>query len=124
MLTLKTKELTYLGIVNSLWNRRQRCYAYMAGRTKAFSLLQSVQIICRSYRLSYKMDTCFSEAKRSGLEAYDYPLPPSITEVKNMGTYTSMLPCVFKAWCLIQNSCKFTYAFVCNDGRDCCLLTG
>ena len=58
----------------------------MAGRTRAFSLLQSVQIICRSHRVSHKIDSCFSESKRSGLEAEDSTLPPSIIEVKNVWT--------------------------------------
>jgi hypothetical protein len=96
----------------------------MAGRTRAYSLLQSVQIICRSHRFAYKMDTLFSGAKRPELETDDPPLSPSITEVKNVWTYTSTLPRVFMAWCLIQNSCNFTYAVVYKDGRDSYQLTG
>ena len=41
-----------------------------------------------------------------------------------MWTYTPTLPCVFMAWCLIQNSCIFTYDVVYRDGRDFCQLTG
>ena len=96
----------------------------MAGRTRAFSLLKSVQNICRSHRVSHKMDTCLSGAKRSELEAEDSPLHTSILEIKNVWTYTSTLPCVFMVWCLIQNSCNFTYAVVYKDGRDCRQLTG
>jgi hypothetical protein len=96
----------------------------MAGRTRAFSLLQSVQIICRSHRVSHKMDCCFSEAKRSGLEAEDSPLPPPIMEVKNVWTYTSTLPCVCMVGYLNQNSCNFTYAIVYKVGLNSCQLTG
>jgi len=88
------------------------------------NVVTSVQIICRSHRVSYEMDTYFSGAKRSGFEAEDSPLPPSITEIKNVGTYTSTLPYVCMAWCSIQNSCDFTYVFVYEDGPDSCRLTG
>jgi hypothetical protein len=96
----------------------------MSGRTRTCSLLQSVQIICSYHRVPHKMDSCFSEAKRSGLEAEDLPLPPSITEVKNVWTYTSTPPRVFMVWCLIQNSYNLTYSTVYKDGRDSCQLTG
>jgi len=110
--------------VNSVGLKTEELWLHDRQDNSFFSLLQSVQIICRSHRVSYKMDTCFSEAKRSGLEAEYSPLPQSITEVKNVWTHTATLPCVFMAWCLIQKSCKFTYVVVYKDGRDFCQLTG
>jgi hypothetical protein len=69
-------------------------------------------------------NACFSEVKRSGIEADVSPLPQSIAEAKNMWTYTCMLTCVFMAWCLIQSSGNSTYAAVYKDGRDSYQLTG
>lgn len=41
-----------------------------------------------------------------------------------MWTYTFTLTCVFMAWCLIQNSCNFTYAVMFKDDGDSYQLTG